>query len=91
MQSAVKQSRAFRVSDRRYALPSQLLGFAESIIQLDEANTEISVIAAKQQWGTGRNLTIEILEYFDEIRFTQRRNNTRVVLDRSLPARLFSA
>lgn len=91
VQSAVKQSRAFRVSDRRYALPSQLLGFAKSIIQLDEANAEISVIVAKRQWGTGRNLTIEILEYFDEIRFTQRRNNTRVVLDRSLPARLFSA
>ena len=90
-QSAVKHSQAFRVSDRRYALPSQLLGFAKNIIQLDEANAEISVAVAKQQWGTGRNLTIEILEYFDEIRFTQRRNNTRIVLDRSLPARLFSA
>ncbi|MCP4211691.1 MAG: selenocysteine-specific translation elongation factor [Halieaceae bacterium] len=90
-QSAVKQSLALRVSNRRYALPSQLLELATGIIRLDTANAEISVVAAKQQWGTGRNLTIEILEYFDDIRFTQRRNNARVVLDESLPARLFSA
>jgi selenocysteine-specific elongation factor len=90
-QIAVKLGRAFQVSKRRCALPPQLLEFAKDIIQLDRANAEITVAVAKQQWGTGRNLTIEILEYFDDIRFTQRRDNTRVVLDRSLPARLYNA
>ena len=68
-QSAVKPSQA--VSGVRPSLrPALTIAWILpiNIIQLDEANAEISVAVAKQQWGTGRNLTIEILEYFDEIR-----------------------
>ena len=38
---------------------------------------------------TGRKLAIEVLEYFDSIRFTQRRGDVRVVLNADLPAQLF--
>jgi hypothetical protein len=87
--AATHDGRLFKVSDRRYALPAQLLDLSDAVIALSNANESISVIALKEHWRAGRNLTVEILEYFDSIRFTQRRGDTRMVLDADLPARLF--
>jgi len=40
--------------------------------------------------GCGRNLSIEILEYFDRLRFTRRRDDRRIILNDGLPEELFS-
>jgi selenocysteine-specific elongation factor len=88
---AIRGGRLFRVSDRRYALPAQLLELCGPVLELWHAEEAINVIALKRCWGAGRNLTIEILEFFDSIRFTQRRGDIRIVLDTELPARLFNA
>jgi selenocysteine-specific elongation factor len=88
---AIRDGRLFRVSDRRYALPAQLLELCGPVLELWHAEEALNVIALKRCWGAGRNLTIEILEFFDSIRFTQRRGDIRIVLDTELPARLFIA
>jgi selenocysteine-specific elongation factor len=89
MRTAVKQGQARKLSPRRYALPDTLYDLASQLIDASTKGSAITVIAMKSHFDTGRNLTVEILEYFDDIRFTARRDNERVVLDPELPARLF--
>ncbi|MFK7975354.1 MAG: SelB C-terminal domain-containing protein, partial [Halioglobus sp.] len=87
--SAAREGEAFQISERRFALPEQLLLLSEGVLKLAEAGEEISVIALKQQWGLGRNLVVEIVEFFDSVRFTARRDNARIILDAALPQKLF--
>lgn len=87
--AAAREGNAHKISERRYALPQHLALLCEAILSLDEKGEEISVIELKKQWGLGRNLVVEIVEYFDSVRFTARRGNGRVVLDRALPQKLF--
>jgi hypothetical protein len=47
-----------------------------------------TVIEAKIHLDLGRDLTIEILEYFDSIKFTRRQGNGRLVMDAESPGRL---
>ena len=37
----------------------------------------------KSRFGTGRNLTVEILEHFDRLHLTRREGNVRVLLARA--------
>lgn len=90
MADAVKRGHLHKVSARRYALPAQLLNLAREVSALADTGEPITVITLKSRFGTGRNITVEILEYFDQIRFTARQGNNRVIIDPELPARLFS-
>lgn len=87
---ALKDRIAYRVSERRLALSETLLVLAEELLELAVSNESLTVVELKAHWKMGRSLTIEVLEFFDSIRFTQRRGNIRVVLDREQPSRLFS-
>ncbi|MEM9257354.1 MAG: selenocysteine-specific translation elongation factor [Pseudomonadota bacterium] len=90
LRDEVRAGRLHKVSERRHATPAQLLSLTDTLIGLQDDGQEISVITTKQAWGTGRNITVELLEYFDSVRVTQRRGNVRIVLDRELPAKLYS-
>ncbi|MEM8500987.1 MAG: selenocysteine-specific translation elongation factor [Pseudomonadota bacterium] len=79
-----------RISERRVALPESMLNFANCANELASELKMIEVVAFKNRVAIGRNLCVEILEYFDTIRFTQRRGNHRVVLDPEVPIKLFS-
>lgn len=86
---AVKEGRLHKLTDNRYASPHQLGQLAQLVNDLAAENEPITVINFKGRMGTGRKVAIEVLEYFDSIRFTQRRGDIRVVLDAELPERLF--
>lgn len=88
---AVREGRAFAVSERRFALPEHLLSLSEGVLKLSHTGEEITVIALKREWSLGRNIVIEILEFFDSVRFTVRKGNARAVLDEALPQKLFGA
>jgi selenocysteine-specific elongation factor len=90
MLDAVKSGLLHKVSARRYALPSQLHQLAREISAQADSGEPITVITLKSRFGTGRNITVEILEYFDQIRFTARDGNNRVIIDPGVPARLFN-
>jgi selenocysteine-specific elongation factor len=89
VKKAVKNGDLHGVTDKRYALPAQLHELAGALLSLADNGEPITVVGVKSHFGTGRNLTIEILEYFDRIRFTRRQGDSRLVLDRELPDRLF--
>ncbi len=76
---AIKSGDLFEVGEKRLALPVTLQELAALVREFAGASGEISVVEAKQVFGLGRNLTIEILEFFDQIGFTQRKGNARVI------------
>ena len=79
-----------RISDKRVALPGLLKELADEVRAMAEAGESLTVIAVKNRFGVGRNLAIEVLEYFDRVRFTRRQGDTRVIQDRGVPAESFT-
>lgn len=78
---AIKSGDLFEIGEKRLALPAALRELAKLVEEFTDASGGISVIEAKQLFGLGRNLTIEILEFFDHIGFTKRSGNLRVISD----------
>ncbi len=66
----------------RYYLPGALRSLAASLEAAAEGSADGTVTAAsfRDKAGIGRNLAIEVLEYFDKVRFTRRSGNERKVL-----------
>ncbi len=87
--SALRVGLVHRLGTRRVVLPDTLRSMAAEINALAERRGTFSVVEAKAQLGLGRDLTIEVLEHFDSVRFTRRSGNGRTVIDRGLPERLF--
>jgi selenocysteine-specific elongation factor len=79
-----------RVSDKRFALPELLKELADEVQVMAEAGESLTVIAVKNRFGVGRNLAIEVLEYFDRVRFTRRQGDARVIQDAGIPAESFT-
>lgn len=87
---AVKAGRLHQVSPKRVTLPTVLQCLAAEIHRLAGQQELFTVIEAKTHLGLGRDLTIEILEYFDRIHFTQRQGTGRRIKDADLPHKTFA-
>ena len=79
----IKRGEMYEVGEKRLALPGTLARFAELVETHLECNAGISVIEAKQLFGLGRGLTIEVLEFLDSIGYTSRAGDVRVLADPS--------
>ena len=66
-----------RIGRNRFALPSRLQELAAHLERLPDAATGFSVGAYRDVAGIGRNLAIELLEYFDSQGLTRRDRETR--------------
>jgi selenocysteine-specific elongation factor len=82
LKRAERLGRVARVADNRFFLPETLARLAEIARELADSSAEGSFTAAafKDRCGVGRNLTIQILEYFDKMGATRRTGDTRIVL-----------
>jgi selenocysteine-specific elongation factor len=79
---AVRRGLAARVSQTRYFLPhtvARLAGIAEALAKTADQG-RVTAAAFRDRSGLGRNLSIEVLEFFDRVRFTRRVGDARVVL-----------
>ncbi len=79
MNTYVAHGRLYRVSANRYYLPEtlqQLATMAEALAQQDN----LTVAAYRDQSAIGRNLVIELLEFFDRMQFTRRNGQHRSIL-----------
>ncbi|MGB8435633.1 MAG: SelB C-terminal domain-containing protein, partial [Burkholderiales bacterium] len=79
---AARRSLAVRVSQKRFFLPrtvARLAGTAEALAQAHDQG-RITAAAFRDASGLGRNLSIEVLEFFDRVRFTRRVGDARIVL-----------
>ena len=89
VRAAARINLVHKVSENRYALSAHLHKHARVVAQLGELDDGITVVNYKNKIGSGRKLAIEILEYFDMLRYTQRRGECRVILDQSIPDTVF--
>ncbi len=69
----------YRVSRNRYYLPATLLRLAKIAEQL-ATDGKLTVASFRDESGIGRNLSVEMLEFFDECRLTRRSAENRQVL-----------
>jgi selenocysteine-specific elongation factor len=79
---AGRQNLVIRISKTRYAIPDQLLTLARvaATLSCEAPDRLFSAAQYRDASGIGRNLCIEILEFFDQQRFTHRTGNARSVL-----------
>ncbi|MFL2854789.1 MAG: selenocysteine-specific translation elongation factor [Pseudohongiellaceae bacterium] len=80
LRETTKAGSLIRVADNRHYLPGTIMALAEFTEELAANNTNdegFSVIQFRDASGIGRNLCIEILEYFDKVGFTRRDGNAR--------------
>lgn len=90
LKAAVRSKRMYKIDDNRYGRPAELALMAKKALDLGEGGATFSVAQYKTEIGSGRKLAIELLEFFDGIRFTQRRENERVILDALVAEKMFS-
>ena len=79
---AAKLGLVVGATKNRYYLPAALRSLADSLEEAAGQSADGTVTAAsfRDKAGIGRNLAIEVLEYFDKIRFTRRAGNERRIL-----------
>jgi selenocysteine-specific elongation factor len=88
LQALVGKRCIVRVSDNRYYLPEHIAPLARVAGELsDSAN--LTVRQFRDAAGIGRNVAIEVLEYFDSKGYTRRNGDTRQVVGD--PGRLVGA
>ncbi len=80
---AERLGRVAKVADNRFFLPETLARLAVIARDLADGSPEGAFTAAlfNDRSGVGRNLTIQILEYFDRIGATRRIGDARVIVD----------
>jgi selenocysteine-specific elongation factor len=71
-----------RVADNRYMLPEGILELARAVEAVAAAQDggRFDVRAYRDATGIGRNLAIDVLEFFDRSGLTRRRGDTRAVV-----------
>ena len=79
---AAKLGLAVGAAKNRYFMPAALRSLAESLeaAAAESADGTVTAASFRDKAGIGRNLAIEVLEYFDKIRFTRRSGNERKIL-----------
>lgn len=82
LEQAARLGTVVRISAKRYYTPGALreLGKIVCSIADEDYRREVSPTAFRDRSGIGRNVSIEVLEYFDRLRFTRRSGNVRQVV-----------
>ncbi len=70
-----RHGKVVRVSKNRFFLPAAVQALEQIARQMDE----ITAAAFRDRAGIGRNLAIEVLEFFDRIKFTRRVGDAHVL------------
>ena len=82
LRESAKAGTLIKVAENRHYLPETIMilaGFIEQLIEAASDEDGFSVIQFRDASKIGRNLCIEILEYFDSVGFTRRDGNSRFV------------
>jgi len=82
LRQTTKAGSLIQIADNRHYLPEtivELALFTEKLAEQADDEEGFSVIQFRDASGIGRNLCIEILEYFDRIGYTRREGNTRIL------------
>jgi len=83
LRRAERLGRVAKIADNRFFLPETVARLAKIVRQLADESPDgaFGAAAFNDRCGVGRNLTIQILEYFDRMAATRRTGDTRIVLE----------
>jgi selenocysteine-specific elongation factor len=82
LDGAARRGLAVRVSDTRFFLPhtvARLAGIAQTLAE-SSGDRRVTAAQFRDASGLGRNLSIDVLDYFDRVRFTRRVGDARILL-----------
>jgi selenocysteine-specific elongation factor len=91
LRAAAGLNQVYKLNEKRYALHATLHELCDLVTKMDVNGEDISVVNFKNHLGVGRKLAIEVLEYFDSKRFTQRKGEKRVIIGADVPGKLFAS
>lgn len=77
LRQAVRMGMAVQIAGNRFFTPRALRTHAEVFESMITADGEVGVSDFRKAAGIGRNLAVEVLEYFDRIKLSQRDGNIR--------------
>ena len=80
LSQAARQGLVVRISKTRFFLPAALRSFEETARAAAQAGGAITAAAFRDRSGIGRNAAIDVLEYFDRIKFTRRVGDTHLLV-----------
>jgi selenocysteine-specific elongation factor len=75
------QEKLIRLNNRRFLTPDAMSKIKEKVKQLIKSKGELKIDDCKEVLGYGRSVGIPVFEYLDSIKLTQRKNNSRVLVD----------
>ena len=81
---AVREKKLVKLNEKRFSLTSVLREYADSALELTADGAPLTVRDYRDRMGCGRNTAVDVLEYFDGIRFTRRTGDTRIIVNRAL-------
>ena len=81
LKGLAQRSLLVQVSDKRFYLPKRLQAIATQVAELAKVEP-LTVRRFRDSTGIGRNVAIEVLEYFDGRGFTRRAGDARTVVGR---------
>ncbi|MEM7080894.1 MAG: selenocysteine-specific translation elongation factor [Pseudomonadota bacterium] len=79
LKELTKRGLVIHVANHRFYLPRRLNELAKVVEEMTSA-APLAVKAFRDQTGVGRNIAIEVLEYFDRRGYTRRQDNERILL-----------
>lgn len=77
LRQAVRMGLAVQIAENRFFTPAALRAHAETFEAMIAAEGTVGVSPFRQKAGIGRNLAVEVLEYFDRIGLSRRDGNAR--------------
>ena len=80
LMALTKHGKLIHLGAHRFYLPARLQSIADIVRAMVDRDGSMTVKAFRDQTGIGRNVAIEVLEYFDGKGFTRRQGNERVIL-----------
>ncbi len=77
LRQAVRMGLAVQIAENRFFTPAALRAHAEVFEAMVAADGTVGVSPFRQKAGIGRNLAVEVLEYFDRVGLSRRDGNAR--------------
>jgi len=81
LERAARLKMVYRVGDNRFVTPDRVARLAAMVEALAAASVggRVTAAAFRDRSGLGRNLSIDLLEFFDRVKFTRRAGDAHVV------------
>lgn len=77
LRQAVRMGMAVQIAGNRFFTPAALRAHGEVFVRMIASDGTVGVSDFRKEAGIGRNLAVEVLEYFDRIKLSQRDGNVR--------------